>query len=137
MEKRKYNENGNGNANGNINGNQKNVSIINTSNNGNGNGNVLIDRLQSNDLMVPSAYSNNVMNLNNYAGMNNVIYSEGDHDGNVSFPSDQSFTIDLKIAKEFRGDKELILACNPVFKCVCDVSWISLFDDEKEILMCM
>ena len=70
-----------------------------------------------------------------YSGLNNVYFNENIKNYHV-FPSFQSFTIDKSIAIEFRGNKGCIIVekLTPNNRATCDVSWISLFEDEKEIL---
>lgn len=64
----------------------------------------------------------------------------------LSFKTHQSFSTDLNVAKEFAGDDGMIIAlkmnrhkfqrmCNTDQFCCGDVSWISKFQTEKQILV--
>ena len=82
---------------------------------------------------------------NIYTGMCGVFYSIVDKEkecDRIFFTSNVSFSTDLKIAKECRVDEGLIIGLNMkrsysamigAFRA-CDVSWISPFPREKEIL---
>ena len=80
---------------------------------------------------------------NIYTGICNVLYQfKNDHHDKVMLKTHVSFTTSLDVAKEFRGDEGMIIGMNVKRSCVaisgnfkvCDVSWISRFPSEKEIL---
>ena len=80
---------------------------------------------------------------NIYAGICDVFYKFR-NDGNdvVHFTTTVTFTRDLNVAKNFRGSSGMIIGLNlqRSFAFVnsqssaCDVSWISKFPNEKEVL---
>ena len=93
---------------------------------------------------------------NIYSGICGVFYkfrnenSDSDYKSNtyneirdvVYCTTNVSFTTDLNIAKEFRGSSGMIIGMNMKRSCpairghfeACDVSWISKYPNEKEIL---
>ena len=64
-------------------------------------------------------------------------------EGIVILKTDASFTTDLQKAKEFRGSNGMIICLNMQLLlsykentlAACDVSWVSDYPDEKEILI--
>ena len=81
---------------------------------------------------------------NIYTGLCNVYYKFRDKIDVLYFKTNVSFTSNLTVAKEFRGNEGLIIGLNMSRSMralmqhfrACDVSWISRFPSEKEIL-CM
>ena len=80
---------------------------------------------------------------NIYTGICNVYYEFKDKEKNLMyFTSNISFTASLTVAQEFRGNEGLIIGLNPSRSLaaragwfrVCDVSWISRFPSEQELL---
>ena len=83
---------------------------------------------------------------NIYSGICNVFYQFKDSKylrESIYFRTNVSFTTDLKIAKQFRGSTGMIIGLNiqRSFAAMqgrfhaCDVSWISKYPNEKEVLV--
>ena len=53
----------------------------------------------------------------------------------LTFPTFTSFTTDIEVAKSFRGKRGMIIGLRSKDIVACDVSWISHFSDEKEVLV--
>ena len=73
----------------------------------------------------------------------NKLYTDGDKSVVLQFKSNVSFTRDLNVARQFRGSDGLILGVNlhrlwtefVTPPSACDISWISSFETEQEILV--
>ena len=85
---------------------------------------------------------------NIYTGICGIFYELNNHMRMVCFKSNVSFTTDLNVAKQFRSNDGIIIGTNIQKICsnpcinncyngimACDVSWISKFVSEKEILV--
>ena len=100
--------------------------------------------------------SNHSKNLDKivYSGMSDVLlnvkqlkFKQDSEQIDMYFKSFQSFSVDKSVAKTFRGKNGIILGLNVEslkkerknsedhHLSICDVSWISSFPDEKEVLI--
>ena len=97
------------------------------------------------NISIEKLHNHEKHNENIYTGVCGVAvdFTDIEKRKTVSFKSNVSFSTDLKIAQEFKGDEGIILGLNmqrSIFCKIglfygCDVSWISGFPHEKEILV--